>query len=164
MQGRKPTPTSLKLITGNAGKRALPEGGGVTIAIPAAPAYLSPGAKAEWDRITPHLEAAGLITHLDMGVLALWCDAWADYVEAREMIARPADQGGGWMVKTPNNYEVQSPWVAQMNRAAERMVKCGTEFGFTPSSRARVEANQQPGLFDDDPMEHFLSAGKQIPA
>jgi P27 family predicted phage terminase small subunit len=163
MQGRKPDPTALKLIKGNPGKRALPEsaGLGVTVAIPPAPPHLKPLAKAEWDRITPHLEAAGLVTNLDMGVLALWCDAWGDYVEARQMIERPAEQGGGWMVKTPNGYEVQSPWVAQLNRAAERLVKCGVEFGFTPSSRARVESHQQPGLFDDDPMEAFLSAGKQ---
>ena len=109
------------------------------------------------------LRAARLITQLDMAPLAAYCDAWGEYVQAREQIAKPAAEGGGFMVKTPNDYEVQSPWVAIANKAFERMLKVGVEFGLTPSARNRVAANPQLPLFgDDDPMEGFLRAGRRM--
>ena len=161
MRGRRPKPTALKLIDGNPGKRALPAVVGVEVSIPEAPAHLSARARAEWDRIVPHLEAAGLVTHLDRSALAMWCDLWGDYVEAREHIAGGVDDGGGYMVRTPNGYETQSPWIGQAKWAFHLLIKCGVEFGFTPSARSRVAALRQPGASDDDPMEAFLRAGRQ---
>lgn len=163
MQGRRPTPTALKVVNGNPGKRPLPDvqAAGYVVAIPPAPPHLGEKAKSLWDRITPDLELACLISPLYMTSLATYCDAWEDYVNAREQIAKPEADGGGWMVKTPNDYKVQSPWVALMKGAFDRLTRMEIEFGFTPSARARVESNQQPGLFDDDPMEAYLRAGSR---
>lgn len=164
MQGRKPKPTSLKIIEGNLGHRALPEPGaslGFVVEIPPSPEHFKALAKAEWDRIVPNLEAAALISPMYLAVLTAYCDAWGDYVIARQKLETPVEQGGGWLIKTPNGYEVQSPWVALMNKAFERLTRCEIEMGLTPSARARVESNQQPGLFDDDPMEAFLRAGNR---
>ena len=163
MQGRKPTPRTLKVVTGNPGHRPLPDSQslGFVVEIPPAPAHRGELARAEWDRITPNLEAAALISPLYMTALATYCDAWGDYLHARNQLARPAAEGGGWLVKTPNDYEVQSPWVALMKNAFDRLTRMEIEFGLTASARARVESNQQPGLFDDDPMEAFLRAGRK---
>jgi P27 family predicted phage terminase small subunit len=70
-----PTPTALKLLQGNPGKRALDLSAGVNpqVAIPSAPGHLSPAAKKEWKRITPLLEELGLISGLDRQALALYC-------------------------------------------------------------------------------------------
>lgn len=162
MRGRKPTPPALKLITGNPGKRPIEaDPHAIEIAVPGAPEHLNAIARAEWERVTAELLKAGLVTRLDRPALAAYCDAWAEYVHAKLMMDRPAEEGGGYMVKTPNGYEVQSPWLAVANKAFEKMLKVGVEFAMTASARNRVHG-RQPGLFDDDPMEAILRAGARL--
>lgn len=158
-QGRKTKPAALKLITGNPGHREVPETPDIAPGIPPCPEHLGELARAEWDRITPDLLTAQLINPLYMAVLAVYCDAWGEYVLARQMIKAPEDQGGGYMVKTPNGYSVQSQWLAVMNKAFERMMKAAAEMGLTPSAMARVAGSAQLPLFpDSDPMEALLRA------
>ena len=52
MRGRKPKPTSVKILTGNPGKRRLNhEEPKPPVSVPECPVELSPTAKAEWDRL-----------------------------------------------------------------------------------------------------------------
>jgi phage terminase small subunit len=72
MNGRKPKPTHLKLVTGNPGRRPLndcepqPE-----IALPPVPPELCDDAKLEWDRVSFELHRAGLLTKVDRAALAV---------------------------------------------------------------------------------------------
>ena len=62
-----------------------------------------------------------------------------------------AIQQFGAMVKSPNGYPIQSPYVAIANSQAEIMMRIASEFGFTPASRSRI-ATPSPAertLFDD---------------
>jgi phage terminase small subunit len=54
------------------------------------------------------------------------------------------------MVKSPNGYPVQSPYIAIANRQAEIMLRIASEFGFTPASRSRIAtpSESEPSLFD----------------
>lgn len=165
MKGRKPHPPNLKVINGNPGKREIPEAPDIAPAIPQKPAHLNGLAAEIWDQITPDLLVAHLTNPLCGAILALHCDAIAEYVTAKQKIERPAEEGGGYLVKTPNGYEVQSPWVAIMNKAFERVMKTGVEFGMTPSALSRVAGNPQMPLFpDEDPMEALLRASHGRPA
>jgi P27 family predicted phage terminase small subunit len=136
MRGRRPKPTSLKILTGNPGKRPLnsdeprPEP-----AIPDCPIELGPVARDEWDRMAPQLAALRILTHLDRAALAAYCGAYAMWAEATESI-----QKYGTMVKSPTGYPVQSPYVSIANRQAEIMMRIASEFGFTPASRSRISA------------------------
>jgi P27 family predicted phage terminase small subunit len=146
MRGRKPKPTHIKAITGNPGKRRLnydeprPE-----IAIPECPPELSDAAKREWDRLVGELSKLRLITNLDRAALASYCCAYALWAEAVEAI-----QKYGSMVKSPNGYPIQSPYIAIANRQAEIMLRIASEFGFTPASRGRIATPrpEEPTLFD----------------
>jgi len=42
------------------------------------------------------------------------------------------------MIKSPNGYPVQSPYLAVANRHADTMIRIASEFGFTPASRTRI--------------------------
>lgn len=162
-QGRKATPAALKLINGNPGKRPVPDAPDIAPGIPPCPEHLGELARAEWDRITPDLLTAQLINPLYMAVLAVYCDAWGEYVYARQMIKAPAAEGGGYMVTTPNGYSVQSQWLAVMNKAFERMMKAAAEMGLTPSAMARVAGSAQLPLFpDSDPMEAMFRLGNGV--
>src|ERR1041384_3815096 len=134
MGGRRPTPTRLKVLTGNPGKRPLnadepkPE-----IDIPDCPAELGPIARGEWDRMAPQLASLRILTQLDRAALAAYCGAYAMWAEATEAI-----QKYGTMVKSPSGYPVQSPYVSVANRQAEIMMRIASEFGLTPASRSRI--------------------------
>ncbi len=109
------------------------------------PPELSDAARREWSRLVGELSKLNLLTHLDRPALAAYCNAYAMWVEDIEAI-----QKYGSMVKSPNGYLVQSPYVAIANRQAEIMLRISAEFGFTPASCGRIAAppKEQGELFD----------------
>ena len=146
MRGRRPKPTRLKLLTGNPGKRPMnqdeprPEPN-----IPECPPELSPLARKEWDRLAGELSALRMLTNLDRAALAAYCGAYALWAEATEAL-----QKYGTMIKSPQGFPIQSPYLSIANRQAEIMMRIASEFGFTPASRSRI-STQQPmerTLFD----------------
>lgn len=100
---------------------------------PECPPELGPVARTEWHRLVPELARLNLIAHLDRGQLAIYCVAFAQWLDAVEII-----QKFGSVVKTPSGFPVQSPYVAILNRQADTMIRIASEFGFTPASRARL--------------------------
>ena len=97
------------------------------------PAELGPAARQEWDRIVSELTSKGVLSSFDRGPLAVYCNAYAQYFEAMQEV-----QKYGAMIKSPNGYPVQSPYLAVANRYADTMVRIASEFGFTPASRSRI--------------------------
>jgi phage terminase small subunit len=71
----------------------------------------------------------------------MMCAAWGDHVAARKAMAEAAKQvGTGMFVKSPNDYPMQSPWMAVSNKSIELYCRLALEFGMSPSARARVSA------------------------
>ena len=147
MAGRRPTPTALKLLRGNPGKRPLnknepkPE-----VKIPRCPGHLSPIAKAEWKRISRELAAMGLLTGMDRAALAAYCQAYGRWAQAETEAAKK-----GLMIDTTHGNSIQNPYIGIANKALEHMYRFLTEFGLTPSSRTRLSTPKQEekGKFDD---------------
>jgi phage terminase small subunit len=54
------------------------------------------------------------------------------------------------MIKSPQGFSIQSPYLAIANRQAEIMMRIASEFGFTPASRSRIATPPvaERGLFD----------------
>ena len=157
MRGRRPTPTRLKMLTGNPGKRPLnqdeprPEAN-----IPECPPELGPVARAEWDRLVGELAVLRLLTNLDRAALAAYCGAYALWADATAQIEKY-----GAMIKSPQGFPIQSPYLAIANRQAKIMMRIASEFGFTPASRSRIATPPPPdrGLFAllDDPPDEAAS-------
>ncbi len=149
MRGRKPLPSNVVRLRGDAGKRRpndaepRPEP-----RAPACPSALGPEARKEWQRLARELAALGLLTGIDRGALAAYCQAHALWVEAVQAIERY-----GTMVKSPNGFPMQSPYVALANKQVEIMVRIAAEFGMTPSSRTRIRTGERA---PDDPFQAFL--------
>ena len=75
--GRKPTPTVLKLVKGNPGKRAVNKAEAVVaLSEPTPPAFLCDDAKVEWGRVCSALYAAGLMTKLNRTTLTTYYAAY----------------------------------------------------------------------------------------
>ena len=72
----------------------------------------------------PILLSLGLISEIDRGPIAAYCQAWSRWMDAEENVQR-----FGSVIKTPKGYPVQSPYVGIANRAMDQMRKFGIEFG-----------------------------------
>jgi P27 family predicted phage terminase small subunit len=100
------------------------------------PPELGDVARQEWARVAPHLMAAGRLTPLDRSALAVYCASYALWLEAIMAL-----QSYGTMMKSPNGYPIQSPYVSIATKHAEIMSRTASEFGFTPASRRRLPSN-----------------------
>jgi P27 family predicted phage terminase small subunit len=138
MSGRKPKPTLLKLLAGNPGKRPLNKNEPQThCEIPSCPEVLQGVAREEWGRITEELFSMGLIDRVSRAAVAGYCEHYEQWVNASAQVRK-----FGTVIKSPNGYPVQSPYLGIMNTALSEMRKFMTEFGMTPSSRSRVSSNK----------------------
>ena len=146
MRGRKPTPSRLKVVTGNPGKHPINRNEPIPESVaPECPPELGPLARAEWDRLVGELARLRILTRLDRAALGAYCGAYALWAEATQAI-----QTYGSMVKSPSGFPLQSPYISIANRQAEIMMRIASEFGFTPASRGRIRAppDDEPELFD----------------
>lgn len=133
MPGRKPTPTALKLVRGNPGHRPIRDDEPVPKGEAVMPEWLSPEAARHWPKVAQLLQDAGLLTSVDAAALALYCESFARWHHANQQVAK-----FGPVVKTPNGFPVQSPFLGIANKAQEQMTRLLVEFGMTPSSRTKV--------------------------
>ena len=139
-----PVPTALKLLRGNPGKRPINRNEPCPSPDVAIPNWLSPDAAKHWPAVAKQLHDAGLLTAIDVTALGLYCEAFARWKDANARIVKY-----GTVVKSPNGYPIQSPYLAIANKAHEQMTKLLAEFGMTPSSRSRcvVVRPDDPGPY-----------------
>lgn len=150
-RGRKPTPTAIKELEGNPGKRPLNEREPKPVKkAPACPKWLEDEAKKEWRRLAKKMEMMGVLTEVDMAAFAGYCQAYARWKEAEEFISLH-----GTIVKTPSGYWQQVPQVSIAQTYLKVMNRFAEQFGLTPASRSRIIADA--GSKDSsDEMERLL--------
>lgn len=61
---------------------------------------------------------------------------WAESIEAIQKY--------GAMIKSPQGFPIQSPYLSIANRQTEIMMRIASAFGFTPASRSRIAAPAKP--------------------
>ena len=159
VRGRKPLPTALKKLEGDRGKGRRP----INTNEPepprdniACPDWLMPEAQQEWQRLAPSLTAMGVLTDHDLEAFAGYCQAYARWREAEEFLSQH-----GTIFKTPSGYVQQVPQVSIAMQNLKIMQSFCSEFGLTPSSRARLYANTGKDAPDDDPLEDVFRGGWQ---
>ena len=151
-RGRKPTPTSIKILEGNPGKRPLnknepkPES-----KAPPCPKWLNGDAKKEWHRLARKMERLGTLTEHDMAAFAAYCVAYAGWKKAQSFL----DENGEVYV-TANGSAQPWPQVAIAQKYYNQMERCAEQFGLTPSSRSRIMADRKEARAGDE-MEDILN-------
>lgn len=175
-RGPKPMPNNVHRLLGNPSKKPLNQlldSVSPDVEIPGCPKHLLPEARKEWKRITPELEKLRLIAKIDRAALSLYCQSWARWVWAEQMLARAQASaaakmaeaesrgeqycgGDGYVVATPNGHLGYSPHWVIANRAMDQVDKFLASFGLSPSSRSRVTPSAQMDMFprppgDDNP-------------
>lgn len=144
MRGRKPKPSYLRVLDGNASHGAKPNGAepqpvGDLEAHPP-PAWMNDAQQDGWRYAMRHAPP-GLLKRLDASVLTVWVCAEAIHSDAAQKVASL-----GSLLKAKNGTPYQNPYLAIMNKQAVLMLKACAEMGFTPSSRSRVKVDPpKPG-------------------
>ena len=145
MRGHKPQPSTLKLLRGLPGKRngsrTTVTAAGAAGRLPRAAGLAGPEAQAEWVRLAPILQRLGVLAETDTGALTAYCEAWATWKGATQQIRK-----FGMVIKGKDAIPIVSPYVKIAHNALLHMRALLTEFGMTPSSRARVHVptTEQP--------------------
>jgi phage terminase small subunit len=107
MKGRKPTPSPLKIIQGNPGKRAINKDEPIASVVDAdtpAPDHLGTMASECWVHMVGLLSGSNVITELDLHGLELYCVSYENWRKAQQKVIEL-----GAIVKSPKSgYPVQS--------------------------------------------------------
>lgn len=155
MAGRKAKPMKLRLLEGDPSKlgrtalekriAAEPKPRPIT---PICPDHLSAGARQAWAQIVPELELCGLITAVDGMALEVLCNAISEYQNANAMLAKH-----GYFIKNSKGILTVSPIFKIAKESERTIMRMMSEFGMTPSARARISINRP----DDDSEDDFAS-------
>jgi P27 family predicted phage terminase small subunit len=150
-RGPRPTPTQLKILRGNPGKRRLnkdepqPPADGVTM-----PPHLGLVAAARWGELLPMLQSVRVMTRADVEALARYCDTWEWWLATRAKLKAEGDTypilNDGGEVK----YIAQRPEVAIAHKLAQQLRQLEQDFGLNPSARASMNVEPTKPQTDDE--------------
>jgi P27 family predicted phage terminase small subunit len=144
-RGPKPTPTNTLKIRGSWRADTREDEPMPDVKIPDCPEWLKGEALKEWNRITPLLVARNVLTEWDMTCLALYCDAWGDYVFAQGYDRDDLEPDGISKIS------------AFKNKAWDKVMKAAAEFGLTPASRTKVKMGEK--IKQEDKKAKFFRIG-----
>ena len=107
------------------------------------PTWLDAEAKKHWTLLSAELQEFDLLTNVDVGALAICCDAFSKFIKANNeiekhgMLVTYANKGG-------NKNIVPNPYVALSNKYSDVYKRFCTEFGLTPAARLKLAAPKEP--------------------
>lgn len=96
------------------------------------PAWLSDEAALEFSRVVQQAAHIDILDNLDLGILAIYADNWARYVEAAE---RLQEEG---LTQEGRVNDVQSPYIAIADKAAQMIMKCSSKLGLATTDRLKL--------------------------
>jgi P27 family predicted phage terminase small subunit len=150
-RGPAPKPTNLRLLHGDKEariNRAEPKPRDLP---PGRPAWLSPLAAEEWDRVAPDLARMGTAKAIDATGLAAYCEAVARFRAASDLEAHRQP-----IIIDRDGRPRMNPAVRVARDASYEMRVWAREFGLTPSARSplRIEHSGSLGAL---PAERLLT-------
>jgi P27 family predicted phage terminase small subunit len=144
-RGPQPTPTRLKVIAGNPGKRALNKSEPRPAAGLTRPIHITGAMAKEWDRTVAAMPP-GFFTEADVPVLSIYCEALTLRRKALSIIARKREDGGGEVVAGSAGQAAAHPMIAVASKQAEIILKAADRLGMSPAARTRLSAPDEEQL------------------
>ena len=154
MKGRKRKPTYLKLIQGNRGKRPLnkkepkpPRG------IPSPPEHLTKKVMLAWGLIAAKLDKMGVLTIADAWALEQLAENYEEILTLRKTVRRTRFQTV--VTATGSKRKVHHPAWQQLADTEKRFRAMMEQFGLTPASRSKVNADPDDEKEKDPAAKYF---------
>ncbi len=135
MPGPAPTPTSIKLLRGNPGKRRInldePHFDAAVVTTP--PGWLADDHAIQmWIKLFPVLARAGTLTEADTDLFGAMCERWGTYRRCVEALK------GGLTVTGKTGWVTVRPEAALAATALKQYLDLAAQFGIGAASRSRV--------------------------
>lgn len=136
-RGPPPTPSRLRIVQGNPGKRPInreePE-------LPAGedddwqpPVHMRNAARREWERQVPALRAAGVLTLADRTMFSEYCIAYGDLRVYEALAARVGQEAA-----------IRLGYAGQVLKLRQQVRQLAADAGLNPSARSGVKAAKAP--------------------
>lgn len=138
--GRRPKPTQLKLLEGNAGKRPLNQGEPQFEVRKLRPpnGVLSKYGRNLWRQLEPILRGAEILTEADAAAFLLLCQHYGYAVEAgREVFNRETGKVE-FTVESARSGAKKNPLMQVFKENSQMFRMYAEQFGLTPSARSRL--------------------------
>ncbi len=144
--GRPRKPTAIKEADGNPGKRKLnkSEPKPQTMLDIEPPKFLSKAAKPVWKFYAGKM-TFGVLTAVDTGVFAAWCEA-----EAIRQALQNALDGQPLMATGSTGQMIVNPLVRQIADQSRLLVTLASKLGFDPISRQAMHVQPDSGALPSD--------------
>ncbi|WP_455256639.1 phage terminase small subunit P27 family [Peptoniphilus asaccharolyticus] len=101
-----------------------------------APSWLNEEAKEEFERVVTEAESIELLDNLDLGILAIYCNAYAAYVDISIQI-----QSRGYLAireTRHDEYETVSPLLQAQEKYVKQIMQCSTKLGLATTDRLKL--------------------------
>lgn len=142
-RGPRPTPTALKLVSGNTQKvnddEPLPESG-----LPICPPSTDSELLEVWNYTLKQMRAMRIVTQADRDTLYAYCQAVISHRRASDTLAME-----GPIVMGSMGSPVKHPAATMQKEAAVLMRQYAQEFGLTPSARTSIKVSAQTPIERD---------------
>lgn len=140
-RGPAKQPSAITNLKGNPGRRDYGPEPEPPVGLPECPEWMGEVGRAKWAERVEKLQATNpkLITQLDGDALALYCEAWEEFLDARAEIER---EGATCMSEKGGTY--LHPAVGRKNKAIARLKLFGALFGMSPSDRVGLNVGDKP--------------------
>ena len=155
-RGPRPTPTKLKILRGNPGKRRLnndepqPPSDGISM-----PPHLGEVAAVRWRELLPMLQSVKVMTTADVESLARYCDTYEWWLATRAKLKQEGDTYPILNDKGEIKYIAQRPEVAIAHKLAVQLRQLEQDFGLNPSARASLHVEKPQTTTDDEDARMF---------
>lgn len=102
-----------------------------------APTFLDPMAKKEFKRVVELLKQLDVVQNLDLTVLAIYCDAYSNYVKLSKQVQ---EHGSVEFYTNTQGFEnkVVSSYVQAKSKYIEIIFKCSGKLGLSVSDRLKL--------------------------
>jgi P27 family predicted phage terminase small subunit len=140
MKGRPRIPTEIKILKGTVERsRELlaPMVVELSEGVPQPPAHLNALGFEYWDVTCRELKNNHLLTGVDLGLVAGYCNELGLYKKACVITEQE-----GEVVLNRFGDKVISPWYDVRSRALKQATQMGQLFGVTPSARGKIETGK----------------------
>ena len=167
MRGRKPKPLESRKLEGNLGKRAIPEPlkFGVVSDFPKPPPTLRQRGSDEWLSTGKQLWKLKILQSTDLPTFEAYCSEIDRYFEIKDHLNDLVNDYGhqALIVMNDKGDVKQNPYLIIEKQSLEKMTKLGTEFGLTPTSRARLGLSKlNPPSEKDEIEEKYFQRKKRV--
>lgn len=105
------------------------------------PTWLSSQAKKQFKIIYENLKEFDLVTNVDVPMLAMWADAYCDYIQCAKEINISLKETNSLLVdsnKSAATQKTEHPLLSRKKQLSEQIDRIGKQFGLSPISRIQI--------------------------